>query len=507
MNAEVAVVRTDNMTDIQNDNGPSHRGLNFEEGLLIERSHPGRCGVDLPPVGEDAPLRTGQDVRGQIGLPEASEPQVVRHFTRLSQKNYSIDSGMYPLGSCTMKHNPRLNEKMARLPGFAQIHPLQDDTTVQGALEVMARVQDWLATLSGLPGVTLCPAAGAHGEQTGMMVIRKAHEAKGKPRKVVLVPDSAHGTNPATAAMCGYTIRTIPSTPEGTVDVAAFEAALNEDVAAFMLTNPNTCGLFEPHVKEIADKLHAAGAYFYCDGANFNAIMGRVRPADFGVDVMHFNLHKTFSTPHGGGGPGSGPIAVREELAQFLPVPRVVRGSEGALAMETGSPTTIGRVKGFHGQFGMAVRALSYMMAHGGEGLKQAAEDAVLSANYIMSQLKDMYHVPFSGPCMHECLLTDRRQKTHGVTTMDVAKTLIEYGFHPMTVYFPLVVQGAMLIEPTESEPKEVLDSFIAVMQRIALQAERGEGDEFHDFPVSTPRRRLDEVTAAKKPVLTWKQS
>lgn len=477
-------------------------GLNIEEPLLFEQISEGAMGVDLPrPM--DTPLRTGLDARKSIGLPQASEPQVLRHFVRLSQKNYSIDTGLYPLGSCTMKHNPRLNEKLARLPGFAELHPLQDESMIQGALEVIYRVQEWLAVLSGLPGVTLNPAAGAHGELAGIMVIHKAHVARGNPRKVVLIPDSAHGTNPATAAACGYETKTIPSTKQGTMDVDAFRAALNENVAALMLTNPNTCGIFEPKVKEIADILHKAGAYFYCDGANFNAIVGKVRPADFGVDVMHFNLHKTFSTPHGGGGPGCGPIAVRKELAPYLPVPHVVKGKEGAYHLIQQSETSIGRLKAFQGQFGMAVRALSYMMSHGADGLRQVAEDAVLNANYILSQLKEHYHAPFPGYCMHECLLTDKNQKDKGVTTNDIAKTLIEYGIHPMTVYFPLVVQGAMLIEPTETETKASLDQFIAVMKHIALQTEQGKGEVFTQNPQNAPRKRLDEVRAARQPVLT----
>jgi glycine dehydrogenase subunit 2 len=481
---------------------PNHRGLSFDEPLLIEQSAPGRCGVDMPPVPAGAP-RTGQPVREAIGLPQVSEPQVVRHFTRLSQMNYSIDSGFYPLGSCTMKHNPRLNEQMARLPGFAQIHPLQPTSTVQGALALMWELQEWLGILSGLPAVTLTPAAGAHGELAGMMVIRAALDAKGGGKRVVLVPDSAHGTNPATAAVCGFEIRTIPSTSEGIVDRAAFHAALDGDVGALMLTNPNTCGIFEPNILEIAEALHAKGAYFYCDGANFNAIMGRVRPADLGVDVMHFNLHKTFSTPHGGGGPGSGPIAVREELRPFLPVPRIVKTGD-AYDLETESNTAVGRMKGFHGHFGMAVRALAYMLAHGGEGLKQAAENAVLNANYILSQLKDLYHVPFPGVCMHECLLTDKHQKAQGVAVGDIAKTLIEYGFHPMTVQFPLVVPNAMLIEPTESETRETLDQFIAVMRAIAEAVSTGKADDMKTFPVSAPRTRLDEVRAARQPKLRW---
>lgn len=478
------------------------RGLNVEENLLYEKSATGACGVDLPQP-KNTQLRTGAPARDQVGLPQVSEPQVVRHFVRLSKMNYAIDMGLYPLGSCTMKHNPRLNEKIARHPGFASIHPLQPETTMQGALELIYTLEQWLSKLSGLPAVTLNPAAGAHGEYAGIMVIHKAHEMKGRQRKIVLVPDSAHGTNPATAAACGYDIKTIPSTKEGTVDVDAFKNAMGDDVAAIMLTNPNTCGVFEPRAKEIADVLHKAGAYFYCDGANFNALVGRVRPADFGVDVMHFNLHKTFSTPHGGGGPGCGPIAVSAELAPYLPVPRVVKHGDH-YHLQGANDTSIGRLKGFNGQFGMMVRALAYMMSHGADGLRQVAEDAVLNANYILSQLKDVYHVPFPGSCMHECLLTDKLQKDKGVTTMEIAKTLIEYGIHPMTVYFPLVVQGAMLIEPTETETKASLDHFIAVMKMIAQKTAQGDVEEFKNNPVSAPRKRLDEVKAAREPVLKW---
>lgn len=478
-----------------------------EESLLIEQSVEGRHGVDLP-APKNTKLRTGQPARGTCGLPQVSEPQVVRHFVRLSQMNYSIDAGFYPLGSCTMKHNPRLNEKLARLPGFAAVHPLQDASEVQGALEVMWELGEWLKAVTGLPGVSLAPAAGAHGEMAGMLCIKQAHAKKGHQRKIVLVPDSAHGTNPATAAMCGYTIQSIPSNAQGFVDLDAFKAALNEDVAAFMLTNPNTCGLFDPNVKLIADLLHEAGAYFYCDGANFNAIVGRVRPADFGVDVMHINLHKTFSTPHGGGGPGSGPIAVSAELAPYLPVPRVVKEG-GRFALETGAPDSIGRMKAFHGHMGMFVRALAYMKSHGGDGLRQASEDAVLNANYIRARLRDVYHVPFDDMCMHECLLTDKLQKagkdgTGGVGTMDIAKALIEYGIHPMTVFFPLVLPGTMLIEPTESETKDTLDRFIQIMRQIAEDAAAGKAEAFKAYPTRSPRRRLDELTAAKKPRLTW---
>jgi glycine dehydrogenase subunit 2 len=371
----------------------------------------------------------------------------------------------------------------------------------------MHELQTWLATLSGLPAVTLAPAAGAHGEMTGMMVIRKAHEVRGNPRKVVLVPDSAHGTNPATAVIVGYTTRTLPTNAHGHVDRAEFDKAVAElggDIAAMMITNPNTCGLFEPDIKYFADTLHKVGAWLYCDGANFNAIVGKVRPADVGVDVMHFNLHKTFSTPHGGGGPGCGPVAVCAELAEFLPVPRVVKHGDHFHIVEK-AKNTIGRIKGFHGQFGMMVRALAYMLSHGGDGLKRVAEDAVLNANYVLANLKSDYHVPFEGTCMHECLLSDKTQKSAGVTTLDIAKTVIEHGFHPMTVYFPLVVPGAMLIEPTETESKESLDGFIAVMKKIAADVAAGKADALHANPVSTPRRRLDEVQAARNPVLKWK--
>lgn len=483
---------------------PAQVGLNNSTELLIKQSRVGAIGVDLPEVKNFA-LKTGQKARVEIGLPQVNEPQVIRHFVRLSQQNYSIDSGFYPLGSCTMKHNPRLNEKMARLPGFANIHPLQDESTIQGALELMHNLQYWLGTLTGLSAVSLAPAAGAQGELAGMLVIRKALLAKGSARKIVLIPDSAHGTNPATAAVCGYQIKVVPSNKEGLVDMEAFQKLIDEhkeDIAGIMLTNPNTCGKFEPNIKEIANQIHKIGAYFYCDGANFNAIVGKVRPADLGVDVMHFNLHKTFSTPHGGGGPGSGPIAVRAELAEFLPSPHVEK--EGEKYKFVTPKNSVGKVKGFNGQFGMHVRALTYMLSHGADGLQKVAEDAVLSANYILAKLKNYYHVPFSGNCMHECLLTDKLQKQKNISTLDIAKALVEYGFHPMTVFFPLVVSGAMLIEPTETETKETVDQFINTMIFIAKEIEKGEGDKFHSFPVSTPRRRLDEVKAAKNPVLTW---
>lgn len=483
-------------------------GLNHETELLIRQSHEGACGVDLPEVASFS-LRTGKTKREKIGLAQVNEPQVIRHFTRLSRQNFSIDTGFYPLGSCTMKHNPRLNEKMARLPGFANIHPLQDESTTQGALELMYNLQNWLATLTGLHTASLAPAAGAQGEFAGMLVIKKAHEKKGEgaTRRIVLIPDSAHGTNPATAAMCGFDIKVIPSNSDGLIDLEKFKALVAEhgkSIAGTMITNPNTCGKFEKNIKEIADLIHSIGAYFYCDGANYNAIVGKVRPADIGVDVMHFNLHKTFSTPHGGGGPGSGPIAVSKELSEFLPTPHVEK--HGDVFKLIAPKNTCGKVKGFNGQFGMHIRALTYMLSHGSDGLQKVAQDSVLSANYILAKLKNHYHVPFPGNCMHECLLTDKLQKEKGTTTLDIAKALVEYGIHPMTVFFPLVVSNAMLIEPTETEPKSIIDEFVNTMIYIANEVESGKGERFHNYPLHTPRKRLDEVKAAKTPVTTWMQ-
>jgi glycine dehydrogenase subunit 2 len=485
------------------------RGLHYDEKVLWELPQADGAGVDLPDP-QNIALRTGLPERASTGLPSLKEPQVVRHYVRLSTKNYSIDSGFFPLGSCTMKHNPRLNEKLARLPGYAAIHPLQPEDTVQGALEMMYELQRWLSELTGLPGVCLTPAAGAHGELAGMMTIRRAHELNGQGhRNVVLIPDSAHGTNPATAVMCGYQVRVISTKETGCLTLDAFKEALGDgkDIAGMMVTNPNTCGLFERDIVAIADLLHKAGGYFYCDGANFNALVGTLRPADFGVDVMHINLHKTFSTPHGGGGPGSGPICVTESLRPYLPVPVVVKqGDRYHLDSEGERSETLGRLKGFQGQFGMHVRALTYMLSHGKDGLARVSEDAVLNANYILSQLRNDYHVPYpDSPCMHECLLTDKIQKDGaGVTTLDIAKTLVEYGMHPMTTYFPLTLPGTMLIEPTETESKDNLDRFIAVMKMIAVKTKSGQGDELHALPKSAPRRRLDEVGAARNPRLRW---
>ena len=487
-----------------------NRGLQLEEPLIFEIGSFDNCGVDLETLPQvDSRLGDCAAV-GDIDLPGLSEPEAMRHFVRLSQKNHAIDAGLYPLGSCTMKHNPRLNEKMARLPGFSDIHPLQPQSTVQGALQLMDELAHWLKTLTGMPAVALSPKAGAHGELCGMMAIRAAIQAKGElaSRTRVLVPESAHGTNPATAALLGFKVDGIPANEDGRVDLEAFKAKLDTDVAAIMLTNPNTCGLFERDIIEIADALHEVGGYFYCDGANFNAIVGRVRPGDLGVDAMHINLHKTFSTPHGGGGPGSGPTVLSERLADFAPLPYVVSGADGLALVENmgdASDQPFGRMVAFHGQMGMYVRALSYMMSHGADGLRQVAEDAVLNANYILASLRDVMSAPFdNGPCMHEALFDDSFLKDTGVDTLDFAKAMIDEGYHPMTMYFPLVVHGAMLVEPTETESKASLDLFIATMRDLVAGAKAGDMARFKNAPELAPRRRLDETQAARNPVLRW---
>jgi glycine dehydrogenase subunit 2 len=489
-----------------------NRALQIEEPLIFEMGQPGRCGVDLPEPAKVKDRLNGLRRVGEIGLPGLSEPQVVQHYTRLSQKNYAIDMGVYPLGSCTMKHNPRLNETVARLAGIGDLHPLQPVSTVQGALELIDRLAHWLKTLTGMPAVAMSPAAGAHGEMCGMMAIAAALEARGeRARKIVLAPESAHGTNPATAASLGFVVKPIAANESGRVDLAALKAALGPDVAAIMLTNPNTCGLFEGEIVEIAKAVHAAGAYFYCDGANFNAIVGRVRPGDLGVDCMHINLHKTFSTPHGGGGPGAGPVVLSAALAPYAPYPWVVHNDGNWTVMEEGAKAEgapIGRLKAFHGQMGMFTRALAYMMSHGADGLRQAAEDAVLSANYIMASLKDVMTPAFAGPCMHEALFDDGFLHDTGVSTLDFAKAMIDEGYHPMTMYFPLVVHGALLIEPTESQAKEDLDQFIAALRALAEKAKSGTAiADFKAAPRFAPRRRLDETLAARRPVLRWRPS
>ncbi|MEO1731319.1 MAG: aminomethyl-transferring glycine dehydrogenase subunit GcvPB [Pseudomonadota bacterium] len=487
-----------------------NRALMLEEPLIFEIGHAETTGVDLPEIDDAAPSRLGGFERSEpIGLVGLTEPETVRHYTRLSRQNYGIDLGFFPLGSCTMKHNPRLNEKMARLPGFADIHPLAPQQTVQGALEVIDQLAIWLKTLTGMPAVAMSPKAGAHGELCGILAIRAAHTAAGNPREVVLVPESAHGTNPATAAFAGYKVEDIPATPEGRVDVEALKARLGPDVAAVMITNPNTCGLFEKDFREIADAVHDAGGYVYCDGANFNAIVGRVRPGDLGVDAMHINLHKTFSTPHGGGGPGSGPVVFSEALAPFAPLPYVEKDAGGEFQIVEEEHTdaehqTFGRMTAFHGQMGMFTRALTYMLSHGADGLKQVSEDAVLNANYILRSLEDILHAPFadSGPCMHEALFGDK-DFGGGLSTLDLAKGMIDEGYHPMTVYFPLVVHGAMLVEPTETESKASIDQFITAFRHVTERALDGD-EALKQAPYFAPRRRLDETAAARKPKLAW---
>lgn len=487
-----------------------NRALMLEEPLVFEIGSTETTGVDFD---EEAPAADlGALARSApIGLPGLSEGETVRHYTRLSRQNYAIDLGLFPLGSCTMKHNPRLNEKVARMPGFADAHPLQPQETVQGAYAVIHELAEWLVTLTGMHSVAMSPKAGAHGELCGILCIKAALEARGEDRRVLLVPESAHGTNPATAAFAGFSVEDIPATEEGRVDLAALKARLGPDVAGVMITNPNTCGLFERDLKAISDAVHAAGGYVYCDGANFNAIVGRVRPGDLGVDAMHINLHKTFSTPHGGGGPGSGPVVLSEALAPYAPLPFVTKDGERFRLIEEESagedhPDTFGRMTAFHGQMGMFTRALTYILSHGADGLKQVAEDAVLNANYVLRNLEDVLDAPFaaSGPCMHEALFSDRGL-AEGFSTLDIAKGLIDEGYHPMTVYFPLVVHGAMLVEPTETESKAVLDQFIGALRSIALRARNGD-PALKSAPHFAPRARLDETLAARKPILTWSE-
>jgi len=487
-----------------------NKGLQIEEPLLFEIGRAEVTGVDIEEVADFVPRLGGAKRKTGIGLPGLSEPETIRHYVRLSQKNYAIDTGLYPLGSCTMKHNPRINEKMARLPGFSDIHPLQPRSTVPGAVELIGELARWLMEITGTAAVAMSPKAGAHGELCGMMAIRAALEARGESRSSVLVPESAHGTNPATAALLGYKVVDIPSRDDGTVAPEAVAELMSEDVAGIMLTNPNTCGLFERDVKEIAAIVHEHGGYFYADGANLNAIMGKVRPGDLGVDAMHINLHKTFSTPHGGGGPGAGPVVLSERLAAFAPVPFLRRDGEGWDWIETARAASdeelpFGRMTAFHGQMGMYVRALSWMYGHGADGIRQAAEDAVLNANYVRAGLSDVMSLPFGDrPCMHEALFDDAFLKDTGITTLDFAKAMIDEGYHPMTMYFPLVVHGALLIEPTESESKASVDLFVATLRDLAMSVRNGDTGRFAGAPRLAPRRRLDETRAARKPVLKW---
>jgi glycine dehydrogenase subunit 2 len=484
------------------------QGLVFDEPLIFERSAPGRVGYSLPacdvPVKKLEALVPTHLLRDGIpGLPEVSEVDVVRHYTRLSQWNFGIDLGFYPLGSCTMKYNPRVNEDVARLPGFARAHPYLPDELAQGALQLLWELERFLAEVSGLDRVTLHPSAGAQGELAGMMMIRAYHQSKGNPRRKVLIPESAHGTNPASSALCGYQVVTVKSGPQGVVEPKAVAEVMDADVAAIMITNPNTLGLFEEHIAEIAEIVHEQGGQVYGDGANLNAVMGLTRPGDWGVDVMQINLHKTFSQPHGGGGPGAGPVAVRRHLAPFLPVPTVEKGDEG-YRLDFERPKSIGRVRSFAVSFGVMVRAYAYIRSLGAEGLKHAAETAVLNANYIMSQLKDDYHLPYDRRCKHECVFSDANQLPYDVKTLDIAKRLMDFGFHPPTIYFPLIVPGALMIEPTETESKETLDEFIAAMKAIAQEA-REHPERVRNAPSKPRIGRLDETRAARQPVLRWK--
>jgi glycine dehydrogenase subunit 2 len=481
----------------------------FGATLSFDLSRPGRVGALLPPLDvPEARLPEAPLLRDDLPLPELSQLDVVRYFTRLSQRNYGIDTGFYPLGSCSMKYNPRINEDIARLPGLADLHPMQPAEAAQGALALLYGLQRLLAGITGLDDVSLAPAAGAHGELAGILIASAYHGANGNGhRRRVLVPDSAHGTNPATAAMAGFRVESIPSDRDGNLDMAALQQALDADdgVVALMLTLPSTLGLFEPRITEIAELLHRRGALLYGDGANMNAMLGRVKPGDLGFDVFHLNLHKTFSTPHGGGGPGAGPIAVKAPLAPFLPTPHV-RQDEGNGRYVLHAPErSVGRLGFFHGNVGVLVRAYAYILSLGAEGLHAISEAAVLNANYVQARLRGAYRLPYDRPCMHECVFSGSRQKAKGARTLDIAKRLIDYGFHPPTVYFPLIVDEALMIEPTESESKETLDAFCDALLAIAREAEASP-ELLREAPHDTPVRRLDEATAARKPVLRWRR-
>jgi glycine dehydrogenase subunit 2 len=478
------------------------------EPLLFELSSPGKRGYQLPkldvPAANAAEVLGPENVRSGIdGFPEISEIEAIRHFTRLSTWNYSIDLGLYPLGSCTMKYNPRVNELVARTEGLAWAHPYQSESLSQGCMEVIAALEQALAEITGMDAVTLQPAAGAHGEFTGILMIRALLETRGNPRKKILVPDSAHGTNPATAMMVGYSVANIKSNDRGMVDLEVLERATTEDVAGLMITNPNTVGVFEENIRKVCAIMHDKGALVYMDGANMNALVGIVRPGELGIDVMHLNLHKTFSTPHGGGGPGSGAVAVRDVLTPFLPSPRLEREGD-RWKWNYDLPESIGRVRAYYGNFGVLVRALAYIMAHGGNGLRQATLDALLNANYIRALLEPYYDLAYRAPSMHECVFSDDRQAKKGVRTGDIAKRLIDYGFHPYTVSFPLIVRGALMIEPTETESKLELDLFADAMISIAKEAEENP-DLVLSAPHSTRTRRVDEVTAARRPIVRWR--
>ncbi|MDO8530981.1 MAG: aminomethyl-transferring glycine dehydrogenase subunit GcvPB [Dehalococcoidia bacterium] len=475
--------------------------------LLMDQSKPGRTGCTVPALDvPESPLPPAAMLRDDLPLPEVSERDIVSYFHRLSQLNYSVDEGFYPLGSCTMKYNPKWHDEVARLPGFAQVHPLQPEETVQGALQMMYELQQMLAEILGMRAASLCPMAGAHGELTGIMMVRAYHVSRGDKRRTkILAPDSAHGTNPATAAMCGFRVVTVPSDGRGDMDLAALQASLGPDMAGLMITLPSTLGLFDPHITEITERVHRAGGLVYGDGANLNAILGKVKLGALGFDVVHTNLHKTFTTPHGGGGPGSGPVAVGERLTPFLPTPHVAhrRDEHGERYVFVRPEKSIGRIGAFQGNFGMLVRAYCYIRQLGAPGLREVAENAVLNANYLLARLKDAYHLPYDRRCMHEVILSASRQKARGVRALDIAKRLIDYGFHPPTMYFPLVVDEALMIEPTETESVETLDAFVEAMLAIAREAEQ-DPEVVRSAPHKAPITRLDEATAARKPDLRW---
>jgi glycine dehydrogenase subunit 2 len=497
------------MTTVIEQETKSTAGATTRAGLIFEHSRTGRRGYRLPeldvpeqPLDELLPAaQRREEIADEV---QVSEFDVIRHFTRLSKLNVSIDAGLYPLGSCTMKYNPRLNEEIARTPGFGLSHPLQRDEQVQGNLELLWWLEQTLKEIFGMPRVTLQPVAGAHGELTGILMVHKALAKSGNARKYILIPDSAHGTNPASAAFAGYEIKELKSNSRGTLDLSLLEENVNEDVAALMITVPNTLGVFESQITQIADILHRKGAYLYCDGANLNAFVGIARPGDMGIDVIHSNLHKTFSTPHGGGGPGAGPVGVSERLVPFLPTPTIERTEDGRFYRNFDHPDSIGRVRAFDGNFGVLVRALTYMRSLGPTGLRRIAQIAVLNANYIRARLKGTYHLPYDAPSLHEVVFSDKRQNATDVHTLDIAKRLMDYGFHPPTIYFPLIVAGALMIEPTESEPKEELDAFCDAMVNIAREAEE-RPELVKSAPHTTPVRRLDEARAARQPVLKWK--
>jgi glycine cleavage system P protein (glycine dehydrogenase) subunit 2 len=472
--------------------------------LLFESGSPGRSAIDWAAEGgkveESIPsymLRRDID-----GFPELGELEVLRHFTGLSQLNFSIESQFYPLGSCTMKYNPKINEAVARFPGFAQLHPLAPAEHLQGALALLFGLEQMLAEVSGMEHVSLQPSAGAQGELTGLMLVRAFLVERGNPRKNIIVPDTAHGTNPASSTLCGYDVVQISSNEKGVIDAAAVEKVMDGDVAAIMITNPNTLGLFETNIEAIAQVVHAKGGLVYLDGANLNALMGVAKPGHMGVDVLHMNLHKTFSTPHGGGGPGAGPVGVKAQLCDYLPVPRVIKSGE-IYGLDDNFPKSVGRVRSFLGNFGVLLRAYTYILSLGGDGLEEVSRMALLNANYVRSKLENNYQLAYNEPCMHECILTDRIQHKNGVSTLDIAKRLLDYGYHPPTIYFPLVVSGALMIEPTETETPETLDGFCQAMLAIAQEA-RDDPELVKSAPHATPVRRLDEARAARKPVLRW---